>query len=76
MLTSFKEKLGIISNTNEILDLTLENRKYHTNHKFLDFFISCEKIVPSNWYIKRICGDRGIFDHNNFKYFEERGNFP
>ncbi len=35
---SFKVKVGIISKTNELLDLTLEAGIHHSNHNFLDYW--------------------------------------
>lgn len=69
---SFKEKLGMIANTNEILNLTLEGGKSHSNNGFLDFFKNCEEIIPSNWYIKKIRCDKGLFEQKNMQYFEEQ----
>ena len=34
---SFKEKVGIIAGTDELLDITLENGKHHSNYDFLTF---------------------------------------
>ncbi|WP_434579372.1 IS1380 family transposase [Thermoanaerobacterium thermosaccharolyticum] len=70
---SFKEKLGIIANTNELVDITLEDGKHHTNNGFLDFVKSCERQLPDCLKIKRIRVDRGAFDHNNMSYFEAQG---
>jgi len=69
---SFKEKIGIIADTDELLNLTLEDGRHHTNHEFLKFFKSCEQVIPDTWYIKRIRGARGIFDQKNLKYFEDQ----
>lgn len=70
---SFKEKVGIISNTDEITDLTLESGKHHSNHNFLEFLESCIATLPENWYLKRIRADKGFFDQKNFKYCEDNG---
>lgn len=70
---SFKEKVGIISNTDELLDLTLEAGTHHSNHKFLDFLESCIDTLPESWYLKRIRADRGFFDQKNFEYCEDNG---
>jgi len=70
---SFKEKLSIIANTNELVDITLEDGKHHTNNGFLDFVKSCERQLPDCLKIKRIRVDRGAFDHNNMSYFETQG---
>ena len=34
---SFKEKIGMISGTNKLLNVTLEERNHHRNYNFLDF---------------------------------------
>jgi hypothetical protein len=67
---SYKEKVGIISGTKELVDLTLEEGSHHSNHCFLDFFKKCEETLPKQWILKRIRGDRGFFDQDNFNYFE------
>ena len=69
---SFKEKIAIIADTNELINTTLEEGSKHSNFEFLEFFKECEKGLPKNWYIKRIRADRGMFDQENFKYFEEQ----
>ena len=68
---SYKEKVGIISGTKELIDLTLEEGSHHSNHCFLDFLKQCEETLPKQWILKRIRGDRGFFDQENFKYFED-----
>ncbi|WP_019907280.1 IS1380-like element ISTps2 family transposase [Thermoanaerobacter indiensis] len=70
---SFKEKIGIIANTDELVNVTLEEGKHHTNHGFLDFVKSCEEQLPENWIIKRVRVDRGAFDYDNILYFESKG---
>lgn len=70
---SFKEKVGIISKTNELLDLTLEAGTHHSNHNFLEFLESCIDTLPDTWYLKRIRADRGFFDQKNFEYCEDNG---
>lgn len=70
---SFKEKIGIISKSNELVDLTLEAGTHHSNHSFLEFLESCIDTLPENWYLKRIRADRGFFDQKNFKYCEDNG---
>ncbi|MGD9567092.1 MAG: transposase [Sedimentibacter sp.] len=69
---SYKEKVGIISGTKELIDLTLEEGSHHSNHCFLDFFKKCEETLPKQWILKRIRADRGFFDQDNFKYFEDQ----
>lgn len=68
---SFKEKIGIIAGTNELLDLTLEDGRHNTNYKFLEFYKSCVEALPKNWILKRVRADRGLFDQDNFKEWEE-----
>jgi len=70
---SFKEKVGLISGSKELVDLTLEEGSHHSNHAFLDFFKKCEETLPNRWLLKRIRCDRGFFDQDNFAYFEEKG---
>ncbi len=70
---SFKEKVGIISGSKELVDLTLEQGNHHSNHNFLDFFKECESYLPKSWILKRIRCDKGFFDQNNFSYFEKQG---
>ena len=69
---SYKEKVCVISKTHELVNATLENGKHHTNHEFLEFFMSCKNTLPDDWYIKRVRGDAGLFDQNNFNYFEDQ----
>ena len=70
--SSYKEKVGIISDTKELIDLTLEEGSHHSNHCFLDFFKKCEETLPKHWILKRVRGDKGFFDQDNFNYFEEQ----
>lgn len=70
---SFKEKVGFISGTDELLNITLENGRHHSNYKFLDFFKSCVNQLPSRYLLKRVRLDRGFFDEENFLYFEDNG---
>ena len=35
---SYKEKVGVISGSKELVDLTLEEGSHHSNYEFLDFF--------------------------------------
>ena len=44
----FKEKVGIISKTNEFIDLILEAGTYHSNLNFLKFLESCVDIIKQN----------------------------
>ncbi|MFA6753476.1 MAG: IS1380 family transposase [Bacilli bacterium] len=70
---SFKEKVGIISSTDELLDVTLEAGTHHSNYNFLEFYESCIDTLPDSWYLKRIRADRGFFDQKNFEYCEDNG---
>lgn len=70
---SFKEKVGIISGSHELLDLTLEEGTHHSNYHFIKFFESCIETLPKTWYLKRIRADRGFFDQKNFTFCEENG---
>jgi len=70
---SFKEKVGIIDQTHELLDVTLEEGTHHSNFNFIEFFESCINTLPSTWYLKRIRTDRGFFDQKNFEYCENNG---
>lgn len=68
---SYKEKVGIISKTHELLDLTLEEGTHHSNFNFIEFLESCIDTLPESWYLKRIRTDRGFFDQKNFEYCED-----
>jgi len=68
---SYKEKVGIISKTDELLNLTLEEGSHHSNHEFLSFLESCIEALPKTWILKRIRADKGFFDQKNFCYCED-----
>ena len=70
---SYKEKVGVISGTKELVDLTLEEGSHHSNYEFLDFFKRFESSLPKQWILKRVRADRGFFDDDNFTYFEDQG---
>ena len=70
---SYKEKVGVISGTKELVDLTLEEGSHHSNYEFLDFFKLFESSLPKQWLLKRVRADRGFFDDDNFTYFEDQG---
>lgn len=70
---SFKEKVGFIAGSNELLDITLESGKHHSNYEFLDFFKNCTSQLPKRYILKRVRLDRGFFDEKNFLYFEDEG---
>lgn len=69
---SFKEKVGFISGTDELLDITLEDGKHHSNYNFLEFFEKCINQLLKRYLLKRVRLDRGFFDEKNFIYFEEK----
>ncbi len=68
---SFKEKIGMISGTNELLNVTLEEGNHHSNHNFLDFLKNIIASLPKNWVLKRIRLDKGFFDEKLFNFCEE-----
>lgn len=70
---SFKQKVGFISGTDELLNITLEDGKHHSNYEFLDFFKKCVDQLPTRYLLKRVRLDRGFFDEKNFTYFEDEG---
>jgi hypothetical protein len=70
---SFKEKIGAIAGTDEVLDITLEAGNHHSNYNFLEFFENCVKQLPERYILKRVRLDRGFFDDKNLTYFEEDG---
>jgi hypothetical protein len=51
---SFKEKIGIIGGTKEVLDITLESGSNNIKNGFIDFFNSCVSMLPSDWIVKRV----------------------
>lgn len=68
---SYKEKLCIVANTDEVLNVTLESGSSHLNNNFMDFYKSCLDILPKNWYVKRIRVDKAVFDQKNLKEWED-----
>ena len=70
---SYKEKVGVISGTKELVDLTLEEGTHHSNYEFLGFFKRFEASIPKEWLLKRVRADRGFYDDDNFTYFEDQG---
>lgn len=68
---SYKEKVGVISGTKEIVDLTLEEGSHNSNYEFLEFFKRFEKTLPKEWYLKRVRCDSGFFSDDNLTYFED-----
>lgn len=71
--SSYKEKVGVISGTKELVGLTLEEGSHHSNFRFLDFFKQFEASLPREWLLKRVRADRGFYDDDNFTYFEDQG---
>lgn len=57
---SYKEKVGVISGTKELVDLTLEEGSHHSNFEFLDFFKRFEASLPKEWLLKQVRADRGF----------------
>ncbi len=69
---SFKEKVGILGLTNEIVNLTLESGKHHTNHQLQAFIRKCRLLMPTEWTLKRVRIDSGGFDIKNLDYLDEQ----
>lgn len=69
---SYKEKVGMISGSKELVDLTLEEGNHHSNHKFLDFLKQCEDSLPKQMLLKRVRADCGFFDQATFTYLEDQ----
>lgn len=67
---SFKEKICTIANTDEIVNVTLENGRNHLNEGLIRFYQYCRAILPKSWIVKRIRVDRGGFDQDNFEQWE------
>lgn len=70
---SFKEKIGAIVGTSEVLNVTLEAGGHHSNYDFLEFFRSCVEQLPKRYILKRVRLDRCFFNHKDFTYFEDEG---
>lgn len=70
---SYKEKVGVISGTKELVDLTLEEGPHHSNFVFLDFLKRFEASLLKEWLLKRVRADPGFYDDDNFTYFEDQG---
>ena len=69
---SFKEKVGILGLTNEVINLTLENGKHHTNYQLETFIRKCRILLPAEWTLKRVRIDSGGFDIDNLEYLDEQ----
>lgn len=70
---SFKEKVGILASTNEVINLTLENGKHHTNYELETFIRKCRLLLPEQWNLTRVRIDCGGFDIDNLTYLAEKG---
>ena len=70
---SYKEKVGVVSGTKEIVDLTLEEGSHNSNYEFLAFFKHFEGSLPPEWILKRVRCDSGFFSDDNLTYFEDHG---
>ena len=68
---SFKEKVGILASTNEVINLTLENGKHHTNYELEAFIRKCRLLLPEQWNLTRVRIDCGGFDIDNLTYLDE-----
>ena len=68
---SFKEKIGILASTNEVINLTLENGKHHTNYQLGAFLRKCRLLMPQQWNLTRVRIDCGGFDIDNLTYLDE-----
>jgi len=69
---SFKEKVGILGLTNEVINLTLENGKHHTNYELEAFIRKCRILLPAEWTLKKVRIDSGGFDIDNLEYLDEQ----
>ncbi len=68
---SYKEKFGIITDSSELLNATLESGKNHSNKNFLEFLKETVNNLPNKWIMRRLRVDKGFFDEATFKYCEE-----
>ncbi|MDW7657292.1 MAG: IS1380 family transposase [Bacillota bacterium] len=69
---SFKEKVGILASTNEVINLTLENGKHHTNFELEAFIHKCRLLLPEQWHLTRVRIGCGGFDIDNLSYLDEK----
>jgi len=69
---SFKEKIGILASTNEVVNLTLENGKHHTNFELETFIRKCRLLLPKEWTLTRVRIDSGGFDIDNLNYLDSQ----
>lgn len=70
---SFKEKIGILDTTNELINLTLEDGKHHTNYQLEAFIRKCRLLLPDQWELTRVRIDCGGFDVSNLTYLDSNG---
>ena len=70
---SFKEKVGILGTTNEIINLTLEDGKHHTNYELESFMRKCRILLPDEWILQRVRIDSGAYDIDNLDYLDSSG---
>jgi stringent starvation protein B len=69
---SFKEKIGILASTSEVINLTLENGKHHTNFELEAFIRKCRLLLPEQWHLTRVRIDCGGFDIDNLSYLDKK----
>jgi hypothetical protein len=70
---SYKEKVGILGTTNEIINLTLENGKHHCNFELEAFIRKCRVLLPDEWTLQRVRIDSGAYDIDNLDYLDDSG---
>ena len=68
---SFKEKVGILETTNELINLTLEDGRHHTNYHLESFIRKCRLLLPDQWTLARVRIDCGGFDIDNLTYLDQ-----
>ncbi|MBA1335674.1 MAG: IS1380-Spn1, transposase [Firmicutes bacterium] len=70
--SSYKVKVGFISQTGELVNADLCGGKTASNGGFLDFLKeTLSKLDPQKTVVKGIRIDRGFFDEKNFIYLED-----
>ena len=67
---SFKEKVGVLATTHEVINLTLEDGRHHTNFELESFIRKCRLLLPAEWRLKRVRIDSGGFDIDNLRYLD------
>lgn len=68
---SYKEKFGIITESSELLNATIESGKHHSNKDFLEFLNGTITSLPEKWIMRRLRIDKGFFDEATFNYCEQ-----